>query len=106
MARFQDFFQPKTSEQLVSGEKVEKLIEIIDAGGPICRFCLSPFEPHELPFHEGFQLRAVLLIPDSAPTPMTCDPCLARTVATFNHHATNVGTRNDGHTNLALAHLG
>lgn len=71
----------------------------------ICRHCFQLFEPKERTFPERFQLRAILVIRDSEPDPMLCDNCFNTAIGTYNSQATNVGTNNSGHANMALKHL-
>lgn len=71
----------------------------------ICSFCFNPFEYHDRPWQMEFQMRSTLMIPDSAAMPMICDPCFDNAVFSFNRQAANIGTRNEGHSNLVLRQL-
>lgn len=72
----------------------------------VCSICFNPFEYKVRPWEEYFTLRSVLMIPDGAPNPMICDSCFESAVMSFNRHATNVGTRNEGAPNLVLKTFG
>lgn len=69
----------------------------------VCRWCLNPAFQVPRSAHDYIQLRAVLMIPDRVKDPPICNSCFESAVFGFNRHVTNIGTRNDGHTNLALA---
>lgn len=71
----------------------------------LCRTCLNPVTQVPKSANEYIQLRAVLMIPDSAIDPPICNSCYEHAIGAFNRHATNVGTSNSGHTNLVLAQL-
>jgi hypothetical protein len=73
---------------------------------PVCRHCFQPFEVKERTFPERFQIRAVLMIPDSEPDPMLCDSCFTIAVTTYNPRAANIGTSNSGPANMVLQKLG
>lgn len=73
---------------------------------PVCRHCFQIYQPREMTFPERFQIRALLIIPDSEPDPMLCDGCFQRVVCTYNPQAANIGTSNSGHANMVLKHLG
>lgn len=72
----------------------------------ICRHCFHPFELKERTFPERFQIRAILMIPDSELDPMLCDNCYNIAIGTFNRQAGHIGTSNSGHANMVLKHLG
>lgn len=84
----------------------EIILAALAEGRPICRHCFNPFEYKPRSFPENVRLRAVLMIPDAAPDPMICDNCAYTVVTAYNTQSTNVGTRNDGPTNLVLAKFG
>lgn len=86
--------------------KADMVLESLRVGAPLCRFCLNIFEPHERPFAETVHFRSVLMIPDAAPTPMTCDGCFEKATGAFNGRATVPGTANNGPANLVLQQLG
>jgi hypothetical protein len=73
---------------------------------PICRHCFNPFEIKERSFPERFQIRAVLMIPDSEPDPILCEGCHSVALATYNPNAANIGTSNSGPSNMVLQKLG
>lgn len=73
---------------------------------PICRHCFQVYTPKELSFAERFQIRAILMIPDSELDPMLCETCYANTTSVFNRQATNIGTSNSGHANMVLKKAG
>lgn len=73
---------------------------------PICKHCFKQYTPKERSFAERFQIRAILMIPDSELDPMLCDECYASVSATFNRQATNIGTSNSGHANMVLKKAG
>jgi hypothetical protein len=73
---------------------------------PICKHCFQPYEPKERTFQERFQIRAILMIPDSELDPMLCDNCFHIAIGVFNPQVGYVGTSNSGHANMVLKHLG
>lgn len=82
------------------------IAQAINAGAPICRHCMRPYEMKERPFASIVQFRSILHIPDSAPMPMVCDGCFEKSIATYNPRATVPGTNNSGYANLVLQQLG
>lgn len=85
--------------------KARGIIEAINERREVCRQCFQPFTFKDRSFPEWFQLRAILLIPDSQPNPMICDDCYDKVVGSYNQQWTNIGTSNSGPTNLALQKL-
>ena len=71
----------------------------------VCTRCFNRFMPQERDFADKFQLRAILMVPDSAPEPILCDYCWDTTIASYNRQTSNVGTSNHGPPNLALRRL-
>jgi hypothetical protein len=81
-------------------------IEALKERRYVCSICFNPFEYKARPWEQYFTLRSVLMIPDGVPNPMVCDSCFESAVMSFNRHATNVGTRNEGAPNLVLKTFG
>ncbi len=69
----------------------------------VCRWCLNPAFQVPPSAYDYIRLRAVLMIPDRVKDPPICNSCFEAVVYGFNRHVTNIGTRNDGQTNLPLA---
>ena len=85
--------------------KARGIINAIAERRALCRHCFEPFEPKERSFPERFQMRSILMLPDSEPDPMLCDPCFTLVSSVYNPHATNIGTSNSGPANLVLQKL-
>jgi len=71
----------------------------------LCRWCLNPVMQIPKSAPEYMHLRAVAMIPDAVADPPICRDCFDQVVGSFNRRATNIGTNNAGHSNLALAQL-
>lgn len=82
------------------------IAQAINAGAPICRHCMRPYEVKERPWERNFLFRSILRIPDIAPTPMVCDGCFETSISTYNPRATVPGTNNSGYSNLVLQQFG
>lgn len=106
MNMMQQFAESVAPPQTLSEAKASAVIGIIQRRGPICSFCISPLRdiPERNP-GDVFRLRCVLMILDAVPTPIVCDGCFDTATAAYNSRATNVGTSNSGHANMALASL-
>jgi hypothetical protein len=85
--------------------KAKGIIASLAERKDICRHCFEPFTPKDRSFAEKFQMRSILMLPDSEPDPMLCDPCFTLVSSVYNPQATNVGTSNSGPANLVLQKL-
>jgi hypothetical protein len=71
----------------------------------VCKHCFEPFTPKDRSFPERFQMRSILMLPDSEPDPMLCDSCFNTVSSVYNPQTTNIGTSNSGPANLVLQKL-
>ena len=94
---------PQSIASVIAGQAI--LIGIAERK-PICRYCFRVYVPKPHSFAETFQVRSILMIPDSELDPMLCEECFTNVTAVFNRQAANIGTSNSGHPNMILKKIG